>query len=196
MFLPTSSTSWRCFSSSFFRKWVRRSFLIAASLHDCKNTAPARRGSRGRYHAPRANSIPGAHSALDGEYRRIAPEALEPVEGARLLAEDVRDHVAVVEEEPARLRGPFAVAHADALRAQGDCDRLRDRIHLGGGAAGAHQEEVGEGGHALEIEDDEVDGPLGEGGVGGEPHHRLGGAGGHAGSRERPCSPMCGTTAR
>jgi hypothetical protein len=30
-FFPTSSTSWRCFSSSFFLNWASRSFFIAVS---------------------------------------------------------------------------------------------------------------------------------------------------------------------
>ena len=55
----------------------------------------------------------GRASALDGEQRRVAPQPLERVERARLFDEHVDDHVAVVEEEPAALRGALAVPHAD-----------------------------------------------------------------------------------
>ncbi len=109
-FLPTPSTSWRCFSSSFFLKWIKRSFFIVTSLP--RGFAASRAG----YHGVPSNAI-RVGSTLDGYERRISPETLERVEAARLLEEDVHHHVTVVEQEPAALRTAFVVAGAHAPRA-------------------------------------------------------------------------------
>jgi hypothetical protein len=72
------------------------------------------------------------------------------------------------------------VPDADALAAQRALHGVADGVDLGRRAPRADEEKVRQRGHALQIEDDEILRPLVEGGLGGQPHQGLSGAGHHA----------------
>src|SRR6266699_2688377 len=69
-------------------------------------TKSFRRGSRRLLAAgiPRRLRLLGE---VAGHVRRVAPQALQPVEAAAVFGEDVKDEIAVVEEDPAARRGSF-----------------------------------------------------------------------------------------
>jgi len=73
---------------------------------------------------------------------RIEPQTLEAVVLPLLLAEDVHDHVDVVEQHPARLVLALAPDRTDADGAESFLDLLDDRLHLAIARAGADHEEV------------------------------------------------------
>src|SRR5262249_16844974 len=114
-FLPTSSTSTRYFSSSFFLKWVRRSFFIPASF--C--TSSASRARRAGYHGTREKSTTRPPGSFDGDERGVTPQPIERVETARVLEEHMDHHVAVIQQEPAALCAPLRVPRPHAMDFQG-----------------------------------------------------------------------------
>ncbi len=62
--------------------------------------------------------------------RRVLPQPLEVVIAAHLVAEHVDDEVAVVQQDPAALRAPFAPDRLALLRGQDALDLFGDRLHL------------------------------------------------------------------
>src|SRR5687767_11076239 len=98
---PTSSESWRCFSTRRFLNCATRSFLIEPPLRapPCGESPYASTQRGGAQDArPRLTSY-----AVDGNRRRVAPQPLEGIVGARVGEKDVHEHVAVVEQHPAAL---------------------------------------------------------------------------------------------
>src|ERR1700730_13609973 len=109
----------------------------AIFLHRALLAARGFAASRAGYHGVQGKAIREA-SALHRHERRVAPEAIEGVESAGLLEEDVHHHVAVVEQEPAALGAPLVVARAHPPRAQRGADGFRRGVGLGGGARAAY----------------------------------------------------------
>ena len=92
-----------------------------------------------------------------GHVRIVTPEALEGIEPAGLLLEDVDDQVAVVEQHPLGAVVALDVQRTHPLAAQPLLDRVGDRLHLALAGAAADQEVVGEVAHLLEVQDLEID---------------------------------------
>src|SRR5688572_10493939 len=87
----------------------------------------------------------------------VAPEVVEVVVAARVLAEDVQDDVVEVEHDPARVA---VVARArDRAEVVGLAKLLglvADRPHLARARAGADHEKVGDGGDPADVQHDDV----------------------------------------
>ena len=78
-----------------------------------------------------SRASPGAALRGDFDERHVAPEILEPVEGARLGREDVQDDVEVVGDDPARLALAVDGARQQPLaRASGGVHLVADRLRL------------------------------------------------------------------
>src|SRR6266478_6299400 len=128
----------------------------AIFLHRALLAARGFAASRAGYHGVQGKAIREA-SALHRHERGVAPQAIERVESAGLLEEDVHHHVAIVEQEPAALSAPLVVARAHSLRAQRGANGFRDGVGLRGGARAAYEEEVRDARQSLQIEHREVD---------------------------------------
>src|SRR5262245_13206097 len=164
---PTSSVSWRCFSTSCFLKYASRSLRIWASFRTKRartQVSNASMHSGSAQHEPRPQQARPSR-IVERQGRRVAPEALERVVAARLFQKYVHQQVAVVEQHPAALGDALGVEHIDALAAQLDADRFRDRLQLRRRLAAADEEEVRHARHALHVEHDEIAGALVERGA-------------------------------
>src|SRR5579872_2978520 len=105
---PTSSTLTSC-AATFAA--VCRSVRIEAFFVRTKSVSA---GSRRRF----AAGIPWPFRLarkFGRHVRRISPEALQPIEPARVLGEDVHDEIAEVDQDPAARRRPFDQQRPDAL---------------------------------------------------------------------------------
>src|SRR6476646_5427143 len=104
-------------------------------------------------------SLPGGR--FERLVRDVVPEILETVVLARLGCEDVDDDVAVVADDPARLRTALdgARQHAVVLL-QASVHLVPDGLRLARVAARAHDEEVGVRADGPHVEDDHVAGEL------------------------------------
>src|SRR5919108_2361695 len=151
---PTSSDSWRCFSTRRFLNCATRSFRIELS------PPTPRRGefpyaSTQRERAQDARAPTMSH-AVDRNGRRVAPEPLERVVCARVGEKDVHEDVAVVEQHPAALGLTLGVERTHTVLLQLVADRVGDRLDVWGGAAAANEEVVRDGRHALHVEHRQV----------------------------------------
>src|SRR5262245_49903298 len=125
-------------------------------------------------------NISPAPSAADGNGRGVAPQALQRVIGPGVLEEDVGQHIAVVEEDPAALRGALRVQRPDAPGLEVAQDAFGDRAHMGNRAPAADEEEIGHARERVDVEHHQVTGLLVQGGARGSPRRLLGRTPAHA----------------
>src|SRR5437762_12230019 len=90
-------------------------------------------------------------SSLDGDRRRVAPEALERVVRPRVLEEYVHEHVAIIQEHPPTLRSAFRVQRTYAVRLQLLANGVADRSHVRRRLAAADEKVVRHRRYALHV---------------------------------------------
>src|SRR5439155_2935413 len=95
-------------------------------------------------------------SSLDGDRRRVAPEALERVVRTGVLEEYVHEHVAIVQEHPPAVRPALRVQWAYAVRLQLLANGVADRSHVRRRLAAADEEIVRHRRYALHVENGEI----------------------------------------
>ena len=86
----------------------------------------------------------------------MSPEPFEVIELTRLLREDVRDEVAVVQQNPFAVRLALDAQRPDAAFLEGLHDALGDGLVLTGGLPRAEKEMIGEGTYRTDVEDKEI----------------------------------------
>jgi hypothetical protein len=97
--------------------------------------------------------------------RGAAPKTLEVVEGPLLLAEEMDNNVAVVNEDPTRIGGAFGAARArtSAVQLEVLVESLEKAVELAHTGAGSNDKEVSQTGDLCNLQqDDIVCLPLGE----------------------------------
>jgi hypothetical protein len=88
--------------------------------------------------------------------RTLPPETFKVVEAALFRAEQMNDHVVVVEEHPPRAGIPLAPPDLNALVCEALINRLDHRVHLAFAEHRTDHKTVGETGDLADIDDGNV----------------------------------------